>query len=90
MGQQAELVDLDLNFDRRLARRAGERYEERFCDLRFRFGPEHGDAVVVVPERLELAAFDASVDQQHDHDQDDDGHPRGDPASDHQRVLIAA
>jgi len=88
LGFDAELVDLRLDVQRRLARGARQCREQRFGDLCFGFLDDFAGLVVVVLQALGLLRFQAAVDQQHDQDQQHHRDAGRDSPAHHQGVLV--
>src|SRR5439155_1597807 len=86
--RQAQLVDLNIHVERRLAAGAGQGREQRARDLRVGFLRQFADVSVVVLQRLLLLTFQTAVDEQHDQDQEHYRHARRDAAAHHQRVAV--
>ena len=88
LGLDAELVDLHLDVERRLAARAEQRREQRAGDVFVGFVGDLARAAVVVLERLRFFAFQAAIDDQDDHDQQHHADARRHAAAHHHRVLV--
>ena len=84
----ALLVDLDLHVQRRLGACAGKRREQRRCDAFVVFVRDLAQGAVVVAQRLLLFAFQAAVDDQDDHDQQDHPDSKRNAPAHHHGVLV--
>ena len=84
----AQLIDLHVDVQRGLARRVGERGEQRLGHVFVGVARHLAHVAVVVLHRLRALAFQTAVDDQHDDDQQHDAHADGHAPAHHQGVLV--